>query len=484
MFKPILLAAAAPLLIPAAALAQEPAITPTDLMRHINVLASDAYEGRRPGTAGGERTEAYLVQAFADAGLQPGAAGDLWRQTVRAMERKPESIEGQWLVGGKALPLNEVAMLSANPHVTIDKASLLFAGHGTAEELAGHKMFGKVLLVVAGAAPSERERMTLEELEARNVAAVITIMSADAAWEDAKNYWLSRERFTTRQGHIVEGIMSNAAAAALLKAAGADLAALTAQAGNAAFRARPVKVTATLDVLTSVRPFDTANIIGRVVGANRPDEAVILLAHWDHLGICRPEGAEDRICNGAVDNASGTAILIETARRVAAGSRPGRSVYFVATTGEEIGMIGANALGASPPAAKDKIVAALNLDTTAIGPKGLPVAIIGRGEYPAIEKIVDATSVSLGRAVDTDTEANVMITRQDGWALAKRGIPTIMATGSVSDMGLLRSYLTGSYHKPNDDIPNATELAGAAEDADLHVALVRALADPDQLPAP
>ena len=483
MFKPILLAAAAPLLLPAAALADTP-ITPDDLMRHIAVLASDAYEGRRPGTAGGERTEAYLVQAFADAGLQPGAKDGLWRQTVRAMERKPASLDGRWRASGKTLPLGEVAALAGEERVEINNAPVIFGGYGTAEELQGRDLKGALLLTLSGAAPNDRQRLELEALQAAGVAAVVNILPAETKWDEARTYWLSREMYSTREGSLVEAIMSEAAATALLQAAGSDLATFKMEAGSPAFRAKAVKARATLSVRTAVRPFDTANIIGKVPGASRPDEAVIILAHWDHLGICRPEGAEDRICNGAVDNASGTAILIETARRVAAGPAPERSVYFVATTAEEIGMFGAHALGAEPPVAKEKVAAALNLDTTAIGPKGLPVALVGRGNYPAIEKVVDATSVRLGRAVDSDTEANVMITRQDGWALAKRGIPTIMATGSVSDMGLLRAYLTGPYHKPNDDIPNATELAGAAEDADLHVALARALADPDQLPTP
>lgn len=249
------------------------------------------------------------------------------------------------------------------------------------------------------------------------------------------------------------------------------------------FRARRLGIVGSFDVGTAVRTYESANIIGKIEGGMRPSEAVVLMAHWDHLGLCKPEGAPDRICNGAVDNASGTAILIETARALAAEPRPARSLYFVATTLEERGLLGAEAFVASPPPAIDRIVAALNIDTTAIAPAGLPVAIIGRGKHPGLERVVDATARSLGRKVDTDSEANVMIERQDGWALARRNIPAVLATGSVSDMSRLRAYLGGPYHQPNDDLAQRIELGGAVEDTVLHIALARALADPARYPA-
>jgi hypothetical protein len=263
-----------------------------------------------------------------------------------------------------------------------------------------------------------------------------------------------------------------------MRSAGLDLAALQSAASKPGHRARPLGVRASGEVRSDIRFFDTANIVGKIPGTTRPDEAIVILAHWDHIGICRPEGAPDRICNGAVDNGSGTAILLEVARHLVAGPKPDRTIYILATTSEETGFFGANAFADAPPVPKSSLLAALNLDTTAMGPAGLPVAIIGRGNYPKIEKVVDSTARALGRKVDTDTEANVMITRQDGWAFAGRGIPAIMVTGSVSDMGILRAYLGGVYHGPEDDLAHLKELGGAAEDATLHIALARALADP------
>lgn len=300
-------------------------ISAAALRSHIAVLAGDAFEGRRPGTAGGERTEAYLIEAFAGAGLLPGAPGGTWRQPVA---------------------------------------------------------------------------LTAKEADGRE------------------------------------------------------------------------------------RRFESANIVGRIAGSDRADEAVVVTAHWDHLGLCRPAGAPDRICNGAVDNASGVAMLVEIGRRLAAGPVPHRSVYLVATTAEELGLVGARAFARQPPLPLDHIVAALNLDTAAVAGRGAPVGIIGRGLHPAIDAVVDAVSRQAGRRVDADTEANILVKRQDGWALGEAGVPAVMVGGSFSDMARLKAYLAGDYHQPGDDPAHLPSLDGAAEDATLHVALIRALADPARYPAP
>jgi Zn-dependent M28 family amino/carboxypeptidase len=204
----------------------------------------------------------------------------------------------------------------------------------------------------------------------------------------------------------------------------------------------------------------------------------MFLAHWDHLGLCRPEGIADRICNGAVDNASGVATLIELAGRLSASPRPKRDVLFLATTAEEMGLLGAEYFAAHPVVPADSIVAAINMDTVSVHRAGLPVAMIGRGMIPALDRVVDATVQAAGRQLDTDDEANVMVQRQDGWKLNQAGIPTIMVSGSFSDMRVLGGFLQSNYHQP-DDSPSANiVLDGAVEDANLMVALARRLADP------
>jgi Zn-dependent M28 family amino/carboxypeptidase len=262
--------------------------------------------------------------------------------------------------------------------------------------------------------------------------------------------------------------------AAALRLAGQERLAAAAQPG---FRAVRLPVRATLDVSTQVRAYQSNNVIARLRGRGRSGEAVMILGHWDHLGICGAAGQADRICNGAVDNASGMAMIIETARALAKGPRPQRDILFMGTTAEEVGLLGAEYYGANPTVPPGKLVAAINIDTVAIAPAGLPVAIVGRGTTP-LDPIIDQTARELGRAVDSDLEANAFIQRQDGYALTRAGVPTVMVGGSFSDLGKLGTFLSGPYHKPEDDLSRPIELGGAAEDTALTIALVRKLADP------
>lgn len=450
-------------------------ITPQMLRDHVAILASDAYEGREPGTPGGDRAEAYVLQAFADAGLKPGAPDGRWRQEVTLTEIEAKASTASVTRGDRATALTGVVAIGPQPESRIAHAGLFYAGGVEADAIASAPVRDKAVVMTLG--PGRAAKM--KALEKAGAAAAIFLAPATISETDLRE---NLGRSTVRDGEappLLVAYVSEAQAGTLL---GGQAAAL-AKAGTAKdFRPAAVDGTLDLSATTARRRYTTANIVGMIPGKARPNEAVLLSAHWDHIGICRGEGAPDRICNGAADNASGTAILIEVARALARGPRPERSIYFVATTAEEKGLIGADAYAAAVAETPLRIVANLNIDTTAIIPTGTPVAIVGRGNHPKIDAIVDATARALGRKVDTDTEANVMIQRQDGWAFGKRGIPAIMATGSVSDMKRLYAYLDGPYHKPNDDLAHI-DLSGAAEDADLHVALARALADPTRYPA-
>ena len=463
-------------------------VTPEQLMPHIRVLADDSYEGRASGTAGGERTEAYILEAFARAGLKPGMETG-WRQNIRVVRRTPDRDSLTFTGGGRTVRIadSQAALVSREPTATIADAPVIFVGHGTDAQLAGTDVRGAVLLMIpdeppnAGGPDWQDRRIALAEAGA---AAVVTINPASSDWAAVPPESRKSVSSEGRPFAIVQGPISHAAALEVLAAAG-DSKALLEWADRPDFRARRLPLTASAEVHSYIEEFTTANIVGMVQGSHKPDEAVVLMGHWDHVGHCAPEGAADRICNGAVDNASGIAVMIEAAEAIAAGPRPERSVYFVATTYEEGGgFLGATTFATESPPQVDRIVAVLNVDTIAIHPRGLPVAIIGRGRFPELDRVIDATARALGRGIDTDDEANVMIERQDGWAFTKRGIPSVMASGSFSDMADLQAFLNSSYHQPNDDLNQKIELGGAAEDADLHIALVRALADPDVYPSP
>jgi len=231
----------------------------------------------------------------------------------------------------------------------------------------------------------------------------------------------------------------------------------------------------------------THNLIARLPGTNPAAGAVLVLGHWDHIGICQPEGppdpqgTPDRICNGAVDNASGIAVMLAVAKRLGRGPRLERDVYLLATTAEEKGLLGAYHFAANPPVPLDRFVVAFNIDTIAIGLRGLPVATIGE-HGSSHERAIHDVARDIGRALDNDGEADDFVKRQDGWALAAKGVPAYMVGGSFSDMKLLQAFLTSDYHGINDELTEATPLGGAAEDADFHVALVRRFANPRKFP--
>jgi len=212
------------------------------------------------------------------------------------------------------------------------------------------------------------------------------------------------------------------------------------------------------------------NVIGVARGRHPDGKAVVMMAHWDHLGVCTPKAA-DTICNGAVDNASGVAAIIAVAEKVA---RMGldRDVWFVATGAEEWGLLGARAFADKPPLPLAAIVAGFNLDTIAIAPAGAKVAMVAPPNS-RLESLVRLSALTLDRAWDGDQEADNFLRRQDGWVLAERGVPMVMAGGSFSDLGPLKRFLGGGYHGPDDELRADTDLGGAVDDANLHVELVR-----------
>jgi len=470
MFKPLV----SLFLILSAPLAAQPApIAPADLLRHIRILAGDDFQGRAPGSEGERLTTDYIVRQFQARGLEPAGENGTWLQPLRIVESVPGTSAARWTVRGAPVVIDAGDMaLTGNEAVkTLTDAPVIFAGDGTRR--AGTEVHGAVVLILAQApagAPPLRERM--RALSDAGAAAVIAIAGADVPWGlVSAGFRRGSTKLDSDPLPNIVGLMPASAVQRLLAAAGSDL--------GAAPAALPIRVS--LEVHTDIHRFTTNNVVGRLRGSGTTGENLMFLAHWDHLGFCRPAGAPDRICNGAVDNASGVAMLIEVAGGLAAGPRPPRDILFLATTSEEEGLIGAGWFAAHPTVPLRSIVAAINMDTVAIQPAGSPVAVMGRG-IPALDAAIDATIAAMGRRLDTDDEAAELVQRQDGWALASAGVPALMVGGSFSDMALLNRFLEGRYHAPDDQADDHLVLDGAAEDANLTVALGRRLADPAAYP--
>jgi hypothetical protein len=378
--------------------------------------------------------------------------------------------------------------------VTLDQAPVIFAGYGLDRpeegfaDLKGTDVTGKIVLILSGRPQAAADAPGLEVRRAAiaraGAVAVIALTGSSDPWEIIRDQLDRGRTVLASDTHaLLDGALAFPAWTGLIKAAGADPEILAADAAKPGFRAVPLDLTLDVTAESSLRSFESANVIAKLPGSDRPDEGVLFLAHWDHLGLCRPVGAPDRICNGAVDNASGVALLIEVARRLKQGPRTRRSLYFIATTAEEMGLIGARVLVANPPLPLSHIAAAINFDTVAIAPAGEPVAVIGRGRT-ALDPIIDAAVRSQNRRLDDGEAANAFITRQDGWEFLKAGIPAVMVGGAFSDAARLAAFLAGDYHKPSDDLSKPIPLDGAAEDGALHVVLARMLANPAKVPLP
>ncbi|MBC7986990.1 MAG: M20/M25/M40 family metallo-hydrolase [Sphingomonadaceae bacterium] len=477
-------------LLPLAPLHAQSEITEARIRAHIETLASDAYEGRLPGTRGEAMAVEYIARHMAQYGLAPAVGGESYYQPVALVERLPGEGRVSWQHDGErvAIAPGDVVLLGREPVEAIGEARMIFGGYGEDLDEEGGGRLGAMdldgaVVFLFNALPPTQDAPSLADrrsrLAERGVAAVIGLTAPDDDWPAISAYARARGRNSLVSARMagIEGLLSPQASALLLALGG-----LTPEAAPsvaAAHEFRPIELDYSFDAraTTRLRPFTGYNVAGRIEGAADSDETVLVMAHHDHLGICAPESATDRICNGAVDNASGVAALLEVARVLARGDPPVRDILFVATTAEEMGLLGARALVEDPIVAIEDIVAAINLDTIAVAPAGASVAIIGRGMTP-LDPVVDSVATALGRSINPSDEANAFIQRQDGWELTRAGVPSIMAGGSFSDMSLLGGFLGGAYHAAEDDLAHPIELGGATEDARLHVALVRAIADP------
>ena len=210
------------------------------------------------------------------------------------------------------------------------------------------------------------------------------------------------------------------------------------------------------------------------------------MAHWDHFGTCAQAPAEHLICNGAIDNASGVAAMIEIARRLSKGPQSDRDIYFLATTAEELGLLGAEAFAEKPPLPLGRLVAAFNLDSVAIAPAGAPSGVVGRGLTPLDTGIAQVAREQHRALVSADLASGPtsdLLRRQDGWVLLHHDVPAVMVTSAYGDAARLAHYFDTDYHRPSDVMKPTIEYGGAAQDVVFNVALLRFFADVHKYPA-
>jgi len=492
---------------------------------HVQVLASDEFEGRQPATAGEDKTVAYLEQQFRAAGLVPGVAGS-YRQPVPFVELATRPDPALRIAGAGAsadLKYADEAVYWTKrvvPEAALTDSELVFVGYGIVEptlgwnDYAGLDMRGKTAIILVndpgfatgdpelfnGRAMTYHGRWTYKFEEAARqgaAGAIIVHEEAPAAypWEVVRNGAARPQLTLDASGDgasvvDIEGWMTRDAALKVFRAAGLDFDTVKAAAARRGFRPMPLPLSATTRVANDIRRITSNNVIGIRPGSKRPDEYVIFSAHWDHLGMA-PPGAADRVYNGAVDNATGTAALIELARAFGeVRPTPERSILFVAFTGEEYGLLGSEYFADHPVVPLAQIAGGVNMDGMAVDGRTRDVTVIGYGASE-LEDYLAAAAAAQGRILRPEpTPEKGSYYRSDHFMLARKGVPMLYAKAGIDshehgpEWGLQQNtdYIAQRYHKPSDEFDPNWDLSGAIEDLQLYFDVGMMLATEEAFP--
>jgi len=443
------------------------------MMVDIETLASDEFAGRKPGTPGGQRTVDYLTQRFAEVGLVSGTndPGNPWRAPVDLTSVRLASSKIEFLVDGESVTLTDAEALAGTTRKRelIAEGEMIFVGY-EAENVPTQSVMGKVVVMLADPSLNPERRILLESKQAN----AVLIVTDDPSIVSGIREDSSQSRIALT-GEFDEIFFAIATQAAMARAFGEDRwKGWIAAAGQDGFEPIALDAKANIEANSERRDFVSHNILGRLPGTKPDTEAVMLVAHWDHLGLCRPQGAPDRICNGAVDNASGIALILELARRLEEAGPFERDIYVLATTAEESGLLGAQAFAANPPVPLGTIVAAFNFDTVALAPAGSPVGFVGEGRTALDELILEELQAD-GRGLGDREFADRYVQRQDAWALLQKGVPAVLLSSAFASEITAGPFFEGVYHSPDDEV-GAIELGGAVDDLLLHERLVKRLA--------
>ncbi|MEQ1498794.1 MAG: M20/M25/M40 family metallo-hydrolase [Novosphingobium sp.] len=482
----VLLVAAALLLDPlAAASRQERAAAELrlQLMAHITELASDAYGGREPGTDGETKTLRYIGKQFFDMGLVSGTndPGHPWFTPVTLLGREPATSRAVFARKGRRVFVlqQDVQVYTSGKRALVENAPIVFVGTGkivpSRADLAGRV----ALLLDNGIENSDRQNALIQA----GAAGVLTVLDGTRTLENVtarrqrQGYALANEEL----GGDIDGFIAAKALDGVLAGNKLSVKSLQTSAAAPNFVFMPIDLVISLEATTRETKIRSHNFIGKLPGKRPSQGAVLLVAHWDHFGTCAQPPAEHLICNGAIDNASGLAVMIEVARRLAKGPQMDRDVYFLATTAEELGLLGARAFAENPPIPLSQFVAAFNIDSVALAPAGQPFAIVGRGMTPLDAQIALVAKQQKKKLVQDD-RANAFARRQDGWELLQHDVPAVMVSSSWGDFARVEAFMDSDYHRPSDIVKPDLELGGAADDVEFLTALVRWFADPKKVP--
>ncbi|WP_107045578.1 M28 family metallopeptidase [Sphingomonas sp. STIS6.2] len=486
------------------------AISPERLSADVRTLASDAFEGRAPGTAGETRTIDWLIAQFKAMKLSPGGPDGSWTQAVPLVHTRL----GQGSVRAGATPLVQgrdvyLSTVRGVDRVAIADAPMVFVGYGVTapergwDDFKGLDLKGKVAVflvndpdfeAVAGDDAKGRfgdRRMTyygrwtykFEEAARRGAVGALIVHDTPGAgygWATVtapagENYDIVREDPASRV--LLQGWIEGAAATRLFAASGQDLATLRKAARRSDFRPVALKQRFTTDLPVRHDTAESRNVLAMLPGKTRPDEVVMFGAHWDAYGVGAPDAQGRTIRPGANDDALGVAGVLGLARRFAAAPRTDRSLVFALWSGEERGLLGSETYAVRPVYPAAKTVANLTLDILQTAGPARDVLLVGAGQNSLEDMLGDAAKAQ-GRVVTPEAlPERGLFYRADHFSVARRGVPTLllMAISGASDLvtggrpagqAWLDGYMK-CYHQTCDAWSADWDLRGAAQDVGL-----------------
>jgi Zn-dependent M28 family amino/carboxypeptidase len=494
------------------------------MLEHIRKLSSDEFE---------QITIQYLQDQFRSLGLEPGNPDGTYLQNVplvgiTADPQMKLTLAGHGQSQTPKFQSDFVGWTKRVVDTSAVDADMIFVGYGVQapefqwDDFKNVDVRGKVLVVLindppvpdpqnanqldantfGGKAMTYYGRWTykFEKAAALGAAGCIIVHQTERAgypWEVVRNSW-SAEQFDLQSPDknmsrlALEGWITQQTAGNLMKMAGQDLAKLTASAATREFRPVPLGVRAKITIQNRVRSIDSHNVAARLAGSDPKLKAsyVIYSAHWDHFGI-GPEVNGDRIYHGAVDNASGTAALLEIARAYKQlRTPPKRSILFLAVTAEEQGLLGSDFYGEHPLYPLAQTAVNINMDTMNVYGRTSDIVMIGKGNSTLDELVTDVAREQ-NRVVKPDPEPEQgHFYRSDHFSFAKQGVPAFDPDAGIDFIGkpdgwgleVRRKYTAENYHKPSDKIQSDWDMSGAVQDAQLYLLVGYRVANNDAMP--
>jgi Zn-dependent M28 family amino/carboxypeptidase len=503
-------------------MAELPDINTDNVLTDITRLSSDEFRGRAPGGAGEQLTVDYLTAQFRGAGLEPGNPDGTFVQNVPLVGLRPMVTEPFTVKQGnrsrQLRVLGDVVPFSTRvaETVSLDNSEMVFVGYGIQapefnwDDYKGLDVKGKTILMlvndppIPGAGPEGLDpavfggkamtyygRWTYKYAKAAEMGAagVLVIHETEpAGYPFSVAQGMGGERFNLvtpdkNMGRAaVEGWISLEATTELFKAAGLDFDAQKAAAATRDFTPVSLKQTASVTLSQQMRTLDSKNVIAKITGSDPvlKDEYIVYTAHWDHLGIAATPRDGDDINNGAVDNASGTATMIEIARAFKKiEPAPKRTLVFLAVTAEEQGLLGSEYYAKFPLYPLERTLANINIDGMNLWGRTSDLTVVGYGASD-LDDYLQAAAQEQGRTLIPDPESEKgFYYRSDHFNFAKVGVPALYVDdgvtfiGKPADYGQQKrdEYNRRDYHAPSDEVKPDWDLGGLAEDAKLLLAV-------------